>query len=392
MKRMIIMMALLLCVAALFGSYSRQAALGSGYKFFRDPVNIVFAPALAPQYGNVVNAELGAFTSAGMTPTGQWAMVNLNMNDALYIGGAVRRQDGYAFDLATANSVTPPNPGFDLWAAYAMGGLDLGLGIYAAGYKEKTTYDASDQEDTYKAGVTTVKAGIGAEVGSAMVEGTAYFSMNKLKTEDTNASGDVHTWENTGGSEIGLGLRGFIPWGYDAELVPVLAFSTFSYGMEDKAFDGTLTESGDYSEMYLSAGVALNYTVLEDGIISVGASLNMMNETDEIDTTAKTEYKYMAMPEVTIAAEIPAFDWMNLRAGVTKQFVKETVTNSTFETSASSNENNNMFITFGTGLNFGGFALDMTISESFLFYGPNAISGISNNVAATASLIYYWDR
>lgn len=392
MRRTIILLTLLICVASLFASYSRQTALGNGAKFFRDPVNVIYTPGLAPQYGNLIDAELGQFTTAGGTPTGQWAMANLNLNDAIYLGGALRRTDGYAYSLATEYMVTPPNPGFDLWAAYDMGGLGVGLGIFAGGYSEKTTYEESSQEESYKASVMTVKAGVGAEIGDADIEGTLNFSMNSLKEEDTNTDGDVHTWETTGGSEIGVQVRGFIPWGYDAEIVPRVAFSTFSYSLEDKAFDGTLTEYGDYSRMALDAGAALNYTVMEDGIVSVGLAANMVTVKDEIDTTAKTEDKWMTIPEVDIAAEVPAFDWMVLRAGVTKKFIKHTETTDTDETTTSGLEQNDMFVTFGSGLMFGDFALDLAISESFLFYGPNFISGIDNNIAASASLVYYWER
>ncbi len=392
MKKTLILFALLLCAAAVLGSYSRQMALGSGSKFFRDAVDVIHAPGLAPQHGNLVDAELGSYTTAGGTPTGQWAMVNLNMNDAVYIGAALRRIEGYAFQLADDFSITAPNPGFDVWGAYDMGGFSIGLGLYAAGYSEKMTWDGSDQENNYKAGVTTIKAGIGAKVGDADIEGTVNFSMNGLKEENINSANETQTWETTGGSHISLGLRGFIPWGYDAELVPVVAFSTFSHSLEMKSYSGTVTNFGDYSEMFLTAGAALNYKVMEDGVVSVGLSLNMATEKDEIDTTAKTERKTITLPEVTISAEIPTFKWMVLRAGVSKEFNKNTFTTPVTESTWSDSELNNTFINFGAGLTFGNFELDMTISESFLFYGPNFVSGINNNIAAMASLSYYWNR
>ncbi len=392
MRRTIILLTTLIFIASLFGSYSRQSSLGGGAKFFRDPVNVVYTPGLAPQYGNLVDAELGQYTTAGGTPTNQWAMVNLNLNDAIYFGGALRRCEGAAFDLATEYMVSQPNPGFDVWAAYDLGGLGVGLGVYAAGYSEKTTYDESSQEESYKIGVMTVKAGVGAQVGEADIEGTVNFSMNSLKEEDTNTDGEVSSFETTGGSDIGVAVRGFIPWGYDAEIVPRIAFSTFSYSAEDRSYDGTVFEYGDYSRMFIDAGAALNYTVMDDGIVSVGLGINMINVTDEIDTTNKVEEKWMTMPEVNVAAEVPTFDWMVVRAGVTKKFMKHTETTDADETTESQFEQNDMFINFGTGLMFGDFALDLTVSESFLFYGPNFVSGIDNNIAASASLVYFWER
>jgi len=390
MKKALVLMLVLVSATAIFGSYARQISLGNSSNYFQDATNVLRVPGLAPKYGNLVDLELGQFAATGFTPTGQWAMVNLSLTDAIYFGGALRRCEGRAFDMAADYGLTSPNPGFDVWAAYDLGGLGVGLGVYAAGYSRGTTYEESIQEENYKASVMTVKAGVAAEIGETEIEGVAIFSMNKVSQDDTNADTTTYTFESTGGTEIGVGLRGFIPWGYDAVLVPRLGFSTFSSGWEEND-NTTITQSdGDFSTMILSVGAALNYTVMEDGIISVGLGVDLNTETDELDTSATSEDKRMVMPEVTIGAEIPAFDWMVLRTGVTKQFVKHTVNTNGDEVVTSDNEGNDLFVSFGAGLTLGDFELDMSISEDFLFYGPNVVSGVANNIAGRASLSYFW--
>ena len=392
MRKFLILFSLVVIASAIMANDARESALGYGAKYFIDDNNVVYCPAMALRYPGYVKLELGTYAGSGFTPTGQWGMANVAIGDNFAIGGALRRSEGDAFWLAGEIGMTPPNPGLDIWGAYKIGSLNLGVGAYLASDSYKEVDDNNNTEIFNKSGVMDFKVSAETELLGGYWQIPIWITMNSVKTEDTNADNETQTDEITGGMEIGACLRGYMPIADNVELVPRLHFTTFSYSREYTPYTGDATEYGDYSRMTLNAGCACNVGVLDDGLVSVGAAIGMANVTDEVDTTNKTEDKTMHLPEITIAAEIPATDWLVVRGGVTKLFITDTHIAGDVEQTTKDPEMASAFASLGFGVNFSGFALDFTMSEDKLFEGPYMLSGVENVWAFRGSMSFNWQE
>ena len=388
-KTIIIAVAVALCATVSMATSARKSALGDGAKYFLDDNDVVPCPHVVLSYPDFANLELGSYAGPGSTPFGQWGLFNLAYGEDLAVGGALGLTEGNAGMLAGEIGITAPDPGINLWGAYNAGGMKLGLGVHSSGHKESMT-DTTGAELIDKSGALSVKASFGTEVGGGVIGIPIWVTMNSASSETTNADNETAIMEATGGMEIGGCVRGFFPVYDELTVVPRVHFTSFSYGTKHSPVTGDPVESGDYSLMTLSLGCGANYEVGDDGVISVGAAFGMVNEKDERDTSDVVEKSIMRLPEVTVAAEIPATDWLILRGGVTKYFGTETTDSGGVESVESYSEMGGAFVSAGCGVLLDDFTLDMTVSESHLFEGPYIVSGIADNIALRLSVTYDW--
>ncbi|HHS50693.1 MAG TPA: hypothetical protein ENN07_06205 [candidate division Zixibacteria bacterium] len=380
---------MIMVAATLIASDARQDAFGFGSKYIADANDVLYNPALSIDWANQARCELGNYVASGVTPANQWGFAALSLGDELSIGAALRRREGDIFQIAPSYGVISPNPGIDIWGAYRVGDIKLGLGIYTAGNKESEVNDNTNTSFEESSGIFKAKLGIGLPVFKS-TEIALGFAMNSFNETTTNADNEEMTFDLTGGTEISLAVRSFIPVEDIFEIVPVLGFSSFSFGDEFVAFNGDETTSGDFSRMRLSAGVGINTEVVRDGIVSVAFGMGMENFIDELDTTDKVEDKVMYFPEVSVAAEVPLRDWVSVRAGMGKVFGSYTNIQGDIESKSKITESAANFITFGAGFKFNNVVFDVSITEDKLFEGAHFISGLPNNLAARATLGIEW--
>ncbi len=382
-KALFTVVIVVLSVSVAFASDARQAALGLGGKYVHDVNDIIYFPALAINYTNVCQVDLGFYSTP---PSGQWALFNVGLGDYLAVGGALRREDGRAFDIANDMGYTPPNPGLNLWAAYDPGYIKFGLGFYHAGYKE--TEDDENDTTEYVYSISTMAfTGSGAmAIGDGSAELGFHLGMNGASDEFTYADGTTETEESEGGTEIGVMARVFLPLWDLFELVPVVSYNSFNYTqvVNDTSLD-------EYADMTIGVGCAANFEVMDDGFISAGFGFNTYSESvDDSSGTALYEDKTTTFPEITLCTEVPATDWLKLRAGVTKQFATNTHDEGGEETTTKLGENDFVFLNIGAGVEVGNFTFDFTIDEGNIFQGPYIVSGITDPFTLKASATFDW--
>ncbi|RKZ34767.1 hypothetical protein DRQ33_01415 [bacterium] len=380
---------ILLWGAICFGTDARRTALGIGAQYIPDPNDVINLPANATLYPNWIQLEIGTYNGSGNTPFGQWGLFNLGLGENLAIGGAIRRTDGEAFNYAGEYDVSAPNPGLNLWGAYSMDLIRFGLGVYMASYKQTETDDAADTKSEDKSSVMIFTGSAGFDILDGSLEIGFSAEINGVSSENTNSSGDTQYEKMTGGMKIGGGARAFIPTSDIVQIVPNIGFSTFSYSTESEDYAGNEGEYGDYSRMTLNIGCAANVELVEDGIISVGIGMGMINVTDEIDSMDESETKLLTLPQITVSAEVPTTNWLKIRAGLSKSMGSTTNIEGDVETTTSYSEPEAVFASFGAGVNFHNFTLDITISDDDLFEGPWFLSGRTNN-AVQVSAGYNW--
>lgn len=373
-----------------FGDDARVSAFGYGAKFIPDANDMIYTPITALSYKNRIQLEFGTYMGGGATPSGQWGLFNLGLGENFVLGAAIRRSDGKIFSIADYMAETPPNPGINIWGAYNFGSARVGLGVYRATYSSEQKDNENNTDKKYKSGVTSIRASAGVDILGGTTETSFNLDFNGLSTENKNSSNQTSTDKTTGGMEIGLRLRAFIPAGDNVEIVPNAAFSTFSYSEEINDYSGNITDFGDYTNMNLDIGCAVNTQILDDGVISLGLGMNMINTDDNIDTTNEIEDKSISLPQITISTEIPTTDWLCFRGGLSKSFGSVTHTEGNIDSTMSISEPNAVFASFGAGIKFKNFSLDFTLSDDDLFEGFWFLSGKSIN-AVQLSASYNWE-
>ncbi|MCD6594568.1 hypothetical protein J7L68_02690 [bacterium] len=387
---LLVVIGIVMMASSVFATDARLSAFGYGAKYISDANNMIYTPVAALSYKNQVQFELGNYTGGGATPFGQWGLFNLGLGENLVIGAAVRRTDGQIFSIANDMGTTSPNPGINLWGAYNLGSVKLGLGVYRASYGEKQTDNTNNTDNEYKSSVLSIRASAGMDILGGVAATSFNVDLNGLSAEAKNSSNQTYTDETTGGMEIGFKFRAFLPATDNVKIVPAIAFSTFSHSREINDYSGNVTDFGDYTNMNLDIGCAVNTQILDDGVVSVGVGMNMLNIKDELVSTAKTEDKTLTLPQLSISTEIPTTDWLYLRTGISKSFGSITHTENDIDSVMSFNETNTVFASFGAGIKFHDFNLDLTFADDDLFEGFWFLSGRTVN-AVQLSASYNWE-
>ncbi len=391
MRRILIAAVIAGLLASGFASDARRNALGPGALYIPDPAGIVFLPAMAVEFPNMAVLEMGTYMGDGVVPSGQWGFFNFGISDNFVLGGALRRADGEIFSRAPAFGYNAPNPGLNLWGAYKMGKIKFGLGFYAASYSDDTKDENSNTESKYNSHIYSFRLATIVGLGD---EGRVQFGLNTdlngFSSENTNSSNQTYTDKMTGGLGLTLFLRGFIPFGDNLKLAPVIRFHTFSHSREINDYSGNTTDYGDYSSMEMFIGNGFNFNVMDDGLLSFGLGMRLADTKNEIDTANKVEDKTFVLPAITLAGEIPLKSWLTARFGVSKNFGTLTHTEGGVEDKESFSESEGTFASVGAGIKAGNFFADFTLSDDDLFEGPWFLSGHTIG-AVTLSLGYKWE-
>lgn len=288
-----------------------------------------------------------------------------------------RRQD--LFGLFNVDTLRPANspvvPFMGLIGTSVSKNFHVGLAPYVS---------MGSQEFTDTTGNQTVKntsSSIGANLGfmymmkKGWIEGAIRFRMNGFKNEVT-AGTTTTTTDNSGGMEIGVGLRGWLyTKGNKIAIVPVLGFNTYSF---QPKVSGSFTANGlNYSWMNISGGVGLNWPIMDD--IQIAGGVTVAYNTAKSDSGAvENKFTNFVAPNFNMAMETRITDWLTARLGFNKAIEMQKAENTfqtnsqTFGSSAAST------INLGAGFHFGRFSIDATVSERWLKQGVYFISGGNN--------------
>lgn len=375
----------LLLTGGLLANDARLLGLGSPRPYIYDYYDMFYNPAIAGDFADLAYVEFGS--PGGMS---QYGGVNYEVIKDLVIGIAVNRRYGEIYNMLDMTSVSDlPDPinGIDLIIAYNLGTAKVGLGIYRVGAKCTETY--GDDESTAKAGNTGINLGTCLNMGETMIDARLNVRMNSFSREDKTGSSTL-TYESTGGMGIGFSARAFIPVTSKLKAIPALWFTNHSFGEEHK--NGTTTEIGDYSTMYIGAGIGGNYEI-EKTLIVMSASFVLHSYTNERTEGVKVTDSYMYFPSLNAGVEHNFWKGLTGRVGLRKDmgtYTSKYDYDDGDDGESSETLGGSTVAYTGLGFVFGGFSLDWYIASAILFNGPFLFTGNESPFSSNVTATYDW--
>lgn len=395
MKKLLTVVVMVALAGSLYATESRIAAMGESNRFFRDNIEVYGNPAFLYSYTNFVFGEFGTFAERR-----GWAGINLKLVPNLNVAMAAQRIEGRIHGISEVagddiSSFKPIN-GLDLLGNFKAGNLSLGLGLYMSGNKDYskvvrpngTVYSENDKST----GVFGLKlGGVLEQSKNTILSGNLGIEFNSYKNKETT-NDTTKTTELTGGTDINVGLKAFLPLS-NVTIVPVVEFSTFSYKQKytnDKVSSANF-ELGSISEMNLAVGVGMNYKT-NDALVVAGLSFEYNKVTDESDSTVKVSESSMHLPLVNLGIEKELSSHFTGRFGVRKGFgyhsgKSEPTRGGSTEVSFRGGDNPTL-ITTGLTAKFGSFMLESALSTDALFNGSWFLSGRQANLNTKLSICY----
>jgi opacity protein-like surface antigen len=374
-----------------YGGYARLYSMGSN-PYIVDPDNIKLNPAYSSMYQNFLWGDIGSSVANPSDGYGQFAAINYGFNKEFTVGLLLTRNDfmpSYSIGALDSRNlvgqingsvgganIVPMDNNFELFGAYDLGSLVLGLGLaYASTNNEyKPDAGAGDKNSASQFGVN---AGLLGSLSSNFKFDAAVSLVLPSATYEPGATGaDKVEASNT---DFMINARGFWRLSNKVSLVPNVAFynSTGSYKAGAQSFDLP-------SWTGILIGVGLHYRV-GDLLIAGGPSFMYESETIASTETSPEEINsWTTFPAWNLGAEWYLTDWLIGRLG----YVASTYSY-TYQTQATiSTVDERTFTNFdrgdvrlGVGFRFGGFTLDATVNDDALREGFNLIGGGTHTFA-----------
>ena len=379
LKRTALVLILIVLVAMpVLATESRVDGLGGIGLYITDDTNVFIFPGLLSQYRNQVVGELGTTATANADRT---AGVNYYFADqgfdlGMYFNRGVSGVSDVAYTNITLDRMHMLMVG--------LGNLGFGIALGSDGFSDDQAAAGALKSESVRliellGGYSTDQFDVGGRV-----------DINSGKQEVEGVSNNV---EESGFGFI-VNARSTIDFGSNATLVPVVTFGTGSNSVSNPAGPDT---KDDYSGTGFGVGVGLS-TMIDDmnmlvlAVEPFGYNSNKLKSDDGAGTTTESTVGTLVLPAFYAAVESQVNDWLTARIGVGQVFKKvSTKTDVGGTTTVESAQSFSDFgMAFGVGLHFGQFDLDGRFNESFLYGGPNFVSGATNNLLTRISLKYTW--
>ena len=345
-------------------------------------------PAWNNYYQDYIFGDIGRNAVSQTELTGQYAGITFGVGKQWNLGLVLNKTEGL-WDVFNSDTLAPYRPaalGIDapivptkLLIGYkSSNNLYLGLAPYFARYSGQLTI--GNDITKWSSSSFGVQLGVLSQMNSGWIEGVAKIGMNGYKREITGTTNS--TVENSGGTEIGVGLRGWFIANKNRNIavVPVANFNTYSW---NPTFIGTAANStAKYSFTNFGVGVGVNVPVSNDIQIAAGLLMSY-NSAKKDSTNYSNEFSDLSFPRFNVAAEWNLTDWLTGRMGynrgvenITSKGTAGTTTAEVKETIAS---NSSQVISLGLGFHFDRFSLDGTVGQRLLKQGFNVITGSTGN-------------
>jgi hypothetical protein len=200
--------------------------------------------------------------------------------------------------------------------------------------------------------------------------------------------------DEASGTMLNLKGRYFYDYTSKMKIVPVVQLG---YGLGSQKTDqggGAPQIETDVSQLYFNLGVGLNYEISENSmlILAIDPFGYMSYTTDEkVDTVStETTRKTTTLPRLYIGAETSIRPWITARIGAYREYNSMTTeikpsAGDKYEVTSQSSPYN---VSFGLGMNFANFLIDLEINDGILFEGPNFISGTFRDFSNRVSISY----
>lgn len=373
MNRFIILAALILVFAvSAMATDTRVMTMGDNNNVLLDEANIWIYPGRIIEYPNLA---IGEFDSDGFYNFGiNW---KLNNDNPWVLGTYFSTEQAY-------------NPGIPNFTPLNNRRIDLlyGRDMGASNFGMRFSYfnSSEDYEETPPVPGDTVLAN----------ESMSYYNFNLGLTEETglwDVAVDLGfgTWTNEdddgivqnepdGFYDMAVMGRYFMQKGPNYTYIPHIGFMTGKLGVQD----AVTTMSYKYTAF--EAGFGLNYTP-SNNVLAVCDFGFMYGKGKVEDDASNTEESVTTtvLPYFKIGLDADVFKWMDIRLGATSYWNKDkyefTDINNTFKYA-----NNDTYL--GFGFHWGNLHVDTYANPSLFLDGFNFISGESNSMNYSFSVVY----
>ncbi len=380
---------LVFCFAVLFcgifvvtatASETRVLTMGQTGVFMYDNSNVVLFPGAMMRYGNEIVTELrlkdteSLFSAEVRLPFNSY-MVGVNFNRPISF-----------FNPGVGMNISL-NQTSDIYFGTPLGGNNLGVRLSYGrdGFNQDSTLIQPMVEESAR--YLEIAAGYSSDKYDAAIS----FELPSVTSE---VSGDKDEYSGTG---INLNGRYFYPYDAEMVLIPVVQVRFGSATRKTDMGVGVPQRELDYSLLNFNLGIGLNYELNANSLLifaidpfAYGKLTTKLKGIGGGETTITTT----SIPRMYLGAETSISSWLTGRIGANRAY--QTVTTklkpaqgTAEETSYQTSPYN---VSFGLGLRFGKFLIDLDINDGFFFEGPNLISGQMRDFSNRVSISYLFSN
>jgi hypothetical protein len=363
-------------------SETRVISMGQSGLFMHDNSNIRAFPGIIMQFNSEVLTELRFKDNEAVYS----AELRLPFNDYVF-GVNFNRPLGYVYPgepspiLPSIGQNVVLNSTTDLYFGMPLGGNNLGirLSFGADGYTE----DPGDPQ--LKLEESTRYLELAGGYTTDMWDASLSIELPSASSEQGGLK------EEASGTLFNLKGRYFYDYTSKMKFVPVAQFGFGSGSEKEDQGGGQPQLETDLSLMYFNLGIGVNYEIDENSIIIVAIDpYGYSKYTQDLSGFGEATMSTTSFPRLYLGGETSIRPWITARLGASRAYQKMTEEikpegGTTQETSTYASPYN---VSFGLGLNFANFIIDLDINDGILFEGPNFISGTFRDFSNRVSVTY----
>ena len=359
-------------------SETRVFSMGQVGLFMHDNSNVTPFPGTIMRYGNEVVTELRfkdfepSYSAEVRIPINSY-MVGFNFNRPLFITTP-----------GIGNFVQLTNTS-DFYVGTQLMDNDVALRVSLGrdGFNRDSTLGVPmlDESATYLE--------FAGGFSSDNIDAALSLELPKIKSETGNLKDE---WSGTGINAMG---RYFYQLNEQMQAVPVVAFGTSSTTRKTDQPAGLPQLETDFSTTRLNVGIGLNYELNEDNLIVLAVDpFGLFKVSSDVKDVGETITTTTTLPRLYLGVETKVKGWLVGRIGANRAYQTIKTENKpaqgdAFETSFQTSAYN---VSFGLGIQFGKFLIDLDINDGMLFEGPNFISGQLRDLADQVSVSYVFSK
>jgi hypothetical protein len=349
--------------------------MGQTGVFIYDNSNVTLFPGAVMRYGSEIVTELrlkdteSVYSAEVRLPVNSF-MLGLNFNRPIMM-----------FNPGVGQNISLNNTS-DIYFGTGLGGNDLGIRLSMGrdGFtRDSIPFGPPRLEESAR--YIEVAGGLSSDLYDASVS----VELPSISSEEGNLKDEFS------GNMINLRGRYFYDYDSKMQFVPVVQFG---FGSGTRKTDQPANQpqaEADYSLLSINLGVGLNYQVGDNSILIIAIDPYSYYKTKEDEKdVAESTITTTSFPRLYLGAEAQIKPWITGRIGANRAYQKvtEKFKPTGGEEVEQSYQTSPYNVTFGLGLKFGKFLIDLNINDGFFFEGPNLISGRVRDFSNRVSVSY----
>jgi hypothetical protein len=372
---MMVVLVIMVSMLPLSASETRTFSMGQTGVFIYDNSNVTLFPGAVMRYGSEIVTELrlkdteSVYSAEVRLPVNSF-MLGLNFNRPIMM-----------FNPGVGQNISLNNTS-DIYFGTGLGGNDLGIRLSMGrdGFtRDSIPFGPPRLEESAR--YIEVAGGLSSDLYDASVS----VELPSISSEEGNLKDEFS------GNMINLRGRYFYDYDSKMQFVPVVQFG---FGSGTRKTDQPANQpqaEADYSLLSINLGVGLNYQVGDNSILIIAIDPYSYYKTKEDEKdVAESTITTTSFPRLYLGAEAQIKPWITGRIGANRAYQKvtEKFKPTGGEEVEQSYQTSPYNVTFGLGLKFGKFLIDLNINDGFFFEGPNLISGRVRDFSNRVSVSY----